>query len=198
MSIDLWLTFALSYAAFSAIPGPSVLMATGQTLAHGVRTGLRCVLGDLMGGIMMMSLGFAGLGAILALSDLAFAVVKWAGVAYLVVLGLRQLWRAGQDRATGPAKGFQSGLLVGVLNPKANGFFLAFTAQFIDPALPGLPQFLTLGLTAFGVAGLVLSAYVLLAGRIGARWRDAAARKRADQAGGAMMIGGGVWMALRG
>lgn len=197
MTTETWLIFALTYAGFCTIPGPSVLMAIGQTLAHGLRTGLRCVIGDLMGGVAMMSVGFIGLGTILAMSDTAFAVIKWLGVVYLVILGAQQLRRAGQPPGDTAPKGFRTGLLVGLLNPKANAFFLAFTAQFIDPDLPGLPQFLILGLTAFGIAGLVLSTYVLLAGRIGRRWRDARARKRADQMGGALMIGGGVWMALR-
>lgn len=198
MALELWLTFAVTYALFSAIPGPSVLMVTGQTLAHGPRTGLRCVFGDLVGGLMMMSMGFAGLGTILAMSDVAFAAVKWLGVAYLVVLGWRQLRNAGRPRTETQPNGFGSGLLTGILNPKANGFFLAFTAQFIDPTAPALVQFLTLGATALVVAGTVLSAYVLLASRLGRIWHGPNAGKRADQLGGTAMIGGGAVLALRG
>lgn len=196
--VDLWLTFALTYAAFSAIPGPSVMMAIGQTLTHGRRAGLRCVAGDLMGGAVMMSLGFVGLGSVLALSDTAFAVVKWAGVAYLIYLGGQKLRHAGRPGQPPQDRGFRTGLLVGLLNPKANAFFIAVTAQFIDPTLPALPQFWILGVTAMTMAGLVLALYVALAGWIGQKWNTPRARKRVDQMGGSVMIGGGVLVALRG
>ena len=197
VSAHLWLTFALTYAAFSAIPGPSVMMAIGQTLSHGKSAGLRCVAGDLMGGAAMMSLGFAGLGSVLALSQTGFDVVKWAGVAYLIYLGVQKLRLAGHE-APAPDRGFRSGLLVGLLNPTAKAFFIAVTAQFIDPALPAAPQFVILGGTAMTMAGLVLCLYVALAGWIGQKWATPRARRRVDQLGGSAMIGGGILVALRG
>ena len=197
MAFETWVWFAVIYAAFSAIPGPSVLAAVGQTLSAGVANGLRCVAGDLAGGLIMVSLGFAGLGAIIAASDTAFLVVKWIGTAYLIGLGVSQIWRAGRPRTSGQG-GFFSGFVIGIFNPKANAFFIAFTAQFIDPTLPGLPQFLILGATSMAMAGLVLCGYVALAGYMGRLLFTERARKRTDQAGGSVMIGSGVALALRG
>ncbi|UYV39107.1 LysE family translocator [Rhodobacteraceae bacterium D3-12] len=197
MAFETWLWFAIIYAAFSAIPGPSVLAVVGQTLAHGVANGLRCVVGDLAGGVIMVSLGFAGLGAILAASDAGFQAVKWVGTLYLVWLGLHQLWHAGRNKKETP-RGFVSGFVIGIVNPKANAFFIAFTAQFIDPALPGLPQFLILGATSMGMAGIVLCCYVAGAGYLRRLLFTAKARKRTDQLGGTVLVGSGVALGLRG
>lgn len=197
MTFETWIGFAVMYAAFSALPGPSVLAVVGQTLTHGVQNGLRCAAGDLAGALIMISLGFAGLGAILVASDIAFQIVKWIGAVYLVALGLHQIRRAGQI-GTRQHNGFSSGLVIGIVNPKTNVFFIAFSAQFIDPASPGLPQFLILGGTSLAIAGAVLCCYVVLAGYMGRVLFLGRVRKRTDQLGGSFLAGSGVALALRG
>lgn len=200
LDIQLWLAFALSFFLLSVIPGPSVVMVVSQAMLHGRRAGLICVLGDLAGGLVMMTLAFAGIGTVLAASSLAFQVMKWAGVIYLAWLGLTQIIaarRIGQVPADAPramAAG-RAGFLTGVLNPKAIGFYLAFLPQFISPQYAYLPQLISLGLTAMLVAGMVLTGYALLATRLRGGFRSARAQRSFGYAGGGFLLGGSVMMA---
>lgn len=200
MDLQIWVAFVIAYAALSAIPGPSVIMTVSQALAHGRAAAMICILGDLAGGIVMMAVAFAGIGAVLATSALAFQVLKWAGVLWLAWLGINQiraarkvtdpLLRSGSRLAAGRA-----GFLTGVLNPKAIGFYLAFLPQFIAPDHPHLPQLLILGATSTLVAGTVLALYALLASRLRGAFDTARARRNFGYAGGGFMLGGSAVMA---
>lgn len=200
MDPQLWLAFILAYALLAAIPGPSVMMTVSQALAKGRLAAMTCIAGDLLGGIVMMSLAFAGIGSVLASSALAFQVMKWLGVAYLAWLGISQIRAAHQPRqvagqAAPRLATMRAGFLVGVLNPKAIGFYLAFLPQFIRQDLPHLPQLLVLGVSATLVTGLVLTAYALLADRLRGAVYGARARRRFGYAGGSVMLGGSAIMA---
>ncbi|WP_317960613.1 LysE family translocator [Phaeobacter inhibens] len=88
---DSWITYVIAYAVISIVPGPSVLMIIGQALSRGKRAAIACIFGGLLGGIFVMTASYLGLGLILASSALAFAVMKWVGVAYMAYLGLSQI-----------------------------------------------------------------------------------------------------------
>lgn len=204
MTWETWLTFALAYLVLSIIPGPSVLMVAGQALSRGLGVALFCILGDLAGGVIIMTLSYAGLGLILAQSAEAYALVKWAGIAYMAWLGLTQLRAAyrleekdlvAATLARANRAGFRAGFVTGVLNPKAILFYVAFLAQFIDPSQESLPQFLILMATSSGIVFLVLGAYALLAAQARKAMTSLKARKRMGYAGGGCLLGGSAWMA---
>ena len=140
-----------------------------------------------------------GLGAVLAASATAFAVVKFAGAAYLVWLGVQKWRRAGSDDvAQGKALRsglFRQGLLVNLTNPKAIVFMAALTPQFIDPNRPQLPQFLIIALTMCVTDTIVMSGYALLASRLGTWLHDARARRAQDRFFGGLFIGAGALLA---
>lgn len=195
MDPALWLAFVLSYTVISLIPGPSVMMVLGQALSHGLRVALLCVLGDLAGGVVVMTASYLGVGAILATSATAFLALKWLGVGYMIWLGLAQLRKASHAAPPSATRGLRAGFLTGVLNPKAILFYMAFLTQFIDPAAPQLPQFLILLASASTVVALVLIGYALLAARLRAHLTTSRARRHADVAGGVSLLGGGALMA---
>ncbi len=118
---------------------------------------------------MHISAAAAGLSALLASSATAFAIVKYAGAAYLVYLGLRAVLERGSDEpATVPQAGanvYRQAVLVQLLNPKVAVFFLAFLPQFVDPGRPAATQIVALGLTlaAIGLAISVATALVAAA-----------------------------------
>ncbi len=171
MTLDLWLFYLVAAIGLTLTPGPNGLLC----LSHGVRFGLgRTVftaLGGIFGFVLLIGASLAGLGALLAASELAFSVVKWIGAAYLVYLGLR-LWRApppdpraaraGKAAAdAGAARLFLQGFLVATSNPKALIFFAAFLPQFMVPDASFWMQLLVLG----GTFALVEFVYeVALAG----------------------------------
>lgn len=205
MDFDLWLAFIAAYAVISLIPGPSVFMVTGQALGHGLRAAMFCILGDVLGGVILIALSLFGVGAILATSAALFLLVKWAGVVYLAYLGALQIWAARKlavpdmpgGGAPTPLQSLKTGFLVGVLNPKAILFYMAFLPQFMDPTGNAAVQFAILVPSATVVVALVLGGYALVAGRARQVFQGRAARRRFGYAGGGFLIGGSVFMALR-
>lgn len=165
--------FLVAAFALLIIPGPVVLYTVARSVHQGWRAGVLSALAAGLGNTAHVFAAVLGLSALLASSALAFSVVKYAGAAYLVYLGVRTLLST--DEAVGPvvvpmgrAQIFWQGLLVSVLNPKTALFFLAFLPQFITPeAGPIWSQTLLLGLL-FVVLGVCTdSAYALLAGAAG-------------------------------
>lgn len=203
MKFELWLTFAAAYTAVSLLPGPSVFMVTAQALRRGLKPALLCVVGDLLGGIVIMTLSLVGVGAILAASATLFQIFKWLGVLYMAYLGARMILEARRDPDTNipdlpAARGVASlkiGFLTGVLNPKAIVFYMAFLSQFMDPTGNQLLQFSILMVTSSVVVGVVLSGYALAAARARQVFQSRAARRRFGYAGGGFMIGSSVLMA---
>ncbi|WP_169952103.1 LysE family translocator [Microbispora sp. H11081] len=170
-----FLVFAATSAALVAVPGPNHLYIAARGVTQGRRAGVASALGVETGTLVHIAAAAAGLSYLLARSAGLFAAVKWAGVAYLVYLGVRALTRKGSDddepRPQPLRRVFLEGVVVNVLNPKTVLFFLAFLPQFVDPSgdVPG--QILLLGLV-IAVIGLAADlAYALTAGSLGGRLR---------------------------
>jgi threonine/homoserine/homoserine lactone efflux protein len=187
--------FAAASAVFLAIPGPAVLYIVTRSIVHGRRLGVLSALGVQAGGLLHVLGAAVGVSALIASSATAFAIVKYAGAAYLVVLGVRKLRAArsaGEPLALAPASGrrlFWQGAVVNALNPKTALFFLAFLPQFVRPeAGPAALQVLVLGALFLVLATLSDCAYALAAGAIGTRLRGA----RFERASGVVLVGLGA------
>ena len=195
MSLETWAAFAAAAIALLLIPGPTILLVIGQSLGAGRRRALPLVLGVALGDLTAITLSLAGLGALLAASSLLFTLLKWAGAAYLVWLGLR-LWRAPVEAGAAPPQGagrmLRDAYLVTALNPKSIAFFIAFMPQFLDPARPFLPQAALLAATFVGLAALNALAYALLATRLSGAVRRPALRRGLNRLGGGLLIGAGL------
>lgn len=202
-----WVTFVFAAALLIALPGPSVLFVIGRTLALGRRAGLLSVVGNASGMLVQTGLVALGVGAIVAQSIVVLTVIKFAGAAYLVFLGIQAIRHrhevsapveAGVPRSTLRLLG--EGFVVGVTNPKSIIFFVAILPQFIDPKAGGIPfQLAELGLTFVVLALLMDSTWVLTAGA--ARQWFARSPRRISQlgvVGGVAMIGLGGALAVSG
>ncbi len=199
--------FLLSSLVLAATPGPGVLYIVTRTLAQGRRAGLASVMGVAAGNLGNAVGASVGLAALFAVSSLAFTVVKFAGAAYLVWLGVKAL-RAAPAGATEPDAGtpgpqagriFRDGFLVALLNPKTALFFAAFLPQFMVAGASPLLQSVGFGVAFVLIAACTDTAYVLAAG--------AAAPALAELRGGvalgrwataAVFIGLGVFAAASG
>ena len=182
------LLFAASAVALVLIPGPNLVYIVTRSIEAGPRAGVASVLGVEAGALVHVTAAAVGLSALLASSDVAFEAVRWAGVAYLVYLGVRAL-RSSPDaeapRATGLRRTFLEGMFVNLLNPKVGVFFLAFLPQFVDPAQgAAATQVLILGAVFMVIATLLDLVYAFAAGVIGKRLR------------GSRRFAGGVYLAL--
>lgn len=197
MQFDIWLTFVVSAAVLTLIPGPSVLMVVGQALSHGRPTALRCIAGDLAGGVVVIALSLLGVGALLATSATLFQAVKWAGVAYLIFLGVEHIRAARKPLAAAavPPSGFWAGFWTGVLNPKGIMFYVAFLSQFTDPTASFATQFTIIVCTSAVVVGGILALYALLAVQARLLFQSDLARRRIGYAGGGTLISGGLLVA---
>jgi threonine/homoserine/homoserine lactone efflux protein len=167
--------FLLASLVLAVTPGPGVIYLVSRTLAGGRRAGLVSIGGVALGNFANAALASFGLAALLSVSARAFTVVKLAGAAYLLFLGIRELRRerdAFGERPRPPVAGkrvFRDGFLVALLNPKTALFFGAFLPQFVDPARSPLAQSLALGAAFVAIAVCTDTLYVLAADRLGPR-----------------------------
>jgi threonine/homoserine/homoserine lactone efflux protein len=199
--------FFVASLVLAVTPGPAVIYVVARTVAHGRRAGLASVAGVALGNLGNAIGAALGLAALFALSSLAFTLVKYAGAAYLVYLGVKALrgrsksagTHASPVEAPSPWMVFRDGFMVALLNPKTALFFAAFLPQFMDPALSPIAQTVWLGSTFVLIAATTDIAYVLIAG---AASRSIVAMKGARTLGryatAGVFIGLGVYTAASG
>lgn len=200
MELGTWLAFMAASAVVLAIPGPTILLVIGQSLGAGRRGTWPLVAGVAAGDALAMTLSLAGLGALLATSATAFTVLKFAGAAYLVWLGVK-LWRAPvQVAAEAPPRpawqAAREAFVVTALNPKSIAFFVAFVPQFITPAQPFLPQAAVLVPTFVAMAAANAALYAALAARLSGAVRRPAVRTWVNRVGAGALVGAGAATAL--
>ncbi|WP_431046953.1 LysE family translocator [Streptomyces sp. P1-3] len=204
----------LAFAAMSllviVIPGPSVLFVIGRALAHGRRTALATVLGNLIGSYLLVIAVAWGLGALVENSAAVFTGVKLAGAAYLVYLGVqafrhrKEMRAADMEAPAGERRGdlrtILDGILVGVTNPKGLVFFAAVLPQFVNHSAGHVPfQMMALGLVPVAIGMITDTLWGL--GAAAARSWFARSDRRLSMVGGAggfAMIGLGVTVAATG
>jgi threonine/homoserine/homoserine lactone efflux protein len=150
---DYWL-FVASGILLNLTPGQDTFFILGRSIANGVRIGIASVLGISVGSLIHTAMAAVGLSAVLATSASAFMVVKLAGAAYLVYLGVRMLTTRSSveglatEGGTSAWTAFRDGIVTNVLNPKVALFFLALMPQFIDrDSNTKIAAFIVLGLT---------------------------------------------------
>ena len=198
--------FAVAAFVLVVIPGPSVMYIMTRGISQGRQAALVSVLGIQSGSVVHITAVALGLSALLVSSATAFNVVKYAGAAYLLVLGVRTL--LGRDAAhaarTLPPDGlrriYAQGAVVNILNPKTALFFLALFPQFIDPNRGNvLLQTAALGLLFIVIGLLSDGTYAMASGTIGAWLRQRESFARAQRyLSGVVFIGLGVTAALAG
>jgi threonine/homoserine/homoserine lactone efflux protein len=198
MPIETWAAFAAASAVLLIIPGPTILLVVSYALGQGWRTALPMAVGVALGDFTAMTLSMLGIGALLAASATVFTVLKWAGAAYLVYLGIR-LFRAGgtldakpRTDATPPLRMMAHAWLVTALNPKSITFFVAFLPQFLDHNADFLTQMVIFEATFLVLAFANAFGYALVASRARRLVKNERAIRAFNRAGGTLLIGAGV------
>ena len=202
------LAFGVAALILIAIPGPSVVFVIGRALAYGRATSLATVVGNSVGLVLVMVLVALGLGAVVAESLLVFTVVKVAGAAYLVWLGVQAIRHRRAIHVDDPAgvgalpvqQAARQGFVVGVSNPKGFVIFAAVLPQFLDRDAGHLSvQMLQLGAIAVVIGLLSDSVWAVTASGLRSWFNSRPSRGRAlGTVGGMSMIGLGVGLALTG
>ncbi len=194
--------FLLLSAFLSTIPGPSVLQAVSRAITRGRRPAMWIVLGNALGGLVLLALVLAGLGAIVATSERLFLAVKVAGAFYLLWLGIQSIRSARSADAdafatppdAAPASAIRAvrqGFMIGVANPKSIVSLMAILPQFVDRG-HGHPtlQMLIIGLAGGIAQVLIETVWVCAAGTLRAWFQRRPSRVRYLKTGGGIaMIG---------
>jgi threonine/homoserine/homoserine lactone efflux protein len=200
-------TFGIAAAILIAIPGPSVVFVVGRALSYGRAVALASVVGNTLGLLTIVLLVVAGLGVLVAESIVVFTVLKLAGAAYLVYLGVqairhRQGFRAAEieDRTLPPLTAMRQGYVVGASNPKGYMMLAAVLPQFVDRGEGHVQlQMLMLGLLATTIGLLSDSVWAIIASQLRLWFNSSPKRGEAMGAvGGVSMIGLGVGLAVSG
>ena len=194
-----WIAFVAAAGALLIIPGPTILLVVSYALAQGRKSAWATVPGVAAGDFTGMALSLLGLGAVLAASAELFTVLKLAGAAYLVYLGIKVLRApvpqtieesAPQERSTWRITAHA--YAVTALNPKSIIFFIAFVPQFIDTARPFAPQVVILEATFVIMAGLNAALYGWLASKAREKLKNPRVQRAVNRTGGSALMGAGV------
>lgn len=201
MTIETWLAYSTLMLVVCITPGPAVILTSVQSAARGFGAGLSVIAGVQVGNMIYFLLSAFGVGAMIAASAMAFLVIKWAGAAYLLFLGVRALLARPAEARPGQARqlsrhAFVQGLANQLANPKSILFYAAILPQFIDTQGTKLVESLAI-LAATGVAieVPVLAAFAAAAarggtfvGHRGSRWRERLTGSALIAAAGAVIL----------
>ncbi|SOE46321.1 LysE family efflux protein [plant metagenome] len=204
MTLTTWLAFFAASWAISFSPGAGAISAMSCGLRYGFARGYWNTLGLILGIMAQVAIVGIGLGALLATSELAFAVVKWLGVAYLIYLGVKQ-FRANAAPVTDVQPGgpltasirelVLRGFLINISNPKGTVFLLAVVPQFINPANPVTPQYLIIAGTLAFTDLVAMAIYTVLAAKVLRLLRNPVHIRWMNRGFGAMFVAAGAFLA---
>ncbi len=189
--------FLLAGLILAITPGPAVLYLVARSVDQGRKAGVVSCLGVFTATLVHIAAAALGLSALMASSALLFSVVKYAGAAYLVFLGIQTLRRPVPEGDVVPVRAslgrvWRDGFLVNLLNPKTTLFFFAFLPQFVDPALGNQAgQVVALGLTFALLAFGTDLTWALVAGSVGQAVRKNRGFRMAQK-----YVTGGLYLAL--
>lgn len=203
MELATWLTFFVASWAISISPGAGAVAAMSAGLNHGFMRGYMMTIGLVLGILVQVAVVGLGLGALIAASSLAYSLVKWLGVAYLVFLGIRQ-WRAPavpmvSEAASGEAASARQlilrGLAINTANPKTTVFLLAVVPQFLDLGHALAPQYAVIGATIAFTDLVVMAGYTALAAKVLRLLKSAGQIKAMNRTFGSLFVAAGLLLA---
>lgn len=203
MTIETWWLYVATVLIFMSTPGPSHLLMLSVSMSNGFHRSLATAAGDLSANTIQILLAGLGLAAVVTASRYGFAVLKWAGVSYLVWIGIRQIISSFRNSDGSPGVPVATlrtlwlrGFITSAANPKAVVFFAALFPQFLNPLKPLGPQIAILGATYIFIDGCFLAAYGKGASWIGQRLRS---RHKAwvERASGASLVTAAILLGLR-
>lgn len=203
MSLSTWLAFFAASWAISFSPGPGAVSAMASGLKYGFRRGYWTTFGLILGILLQFCIVAVGLGAVLATSEVAFNVLKWAGAAYLVYLGWLQFRTDAAPVAveTAPPADFHirelvmRGCLVNLVNPKGTVFLMAVVPQFLNLGAPLPMQYVIIAATLAFTDLIAMGCYTSLASRMLRLLRSQRHVRWVNRSFGAMFILAGTVLA---
>lgn len=207
MNWQTWIAYAAVVLVVIITPGPAAALCMTHAAVNGSRHTLTTIAGLLLSSLTLISLSAVGLGAALAASGTLFTIVKFAGAAYLVFLGIR-IWRSppppelqaatalAQARRATKAELLRTGYLVGLSNPKDLLFFAALFPQFMTPEHDTASQLLLLAFTWLVIAGSIMFCYAIMGYRLSAALQRFGPRNLFNRLTGGALVAAGAFLAV--
>lgn len=198
-----YLLFFLAFASSAAVPGPEIAALLSRSLSHGMRSSLPLAVGIISGKLVMLTTAVLGLAVLLHVLGPAFVLLKWAGVGYLLWLGINKWRKAGQPLATTQASLGKPSLEIGLgmamtlSNPLALAFYMALLPNVIPLAGIGPGSYLLLCGIIITTMLLITLGYGLLAEASRAVFRSPRAKANIDRGSGSIMLGVALLLASR-
>ena len=202
MTIDSYLTFCAAALALAVVPGPTLTVIIANALRYGARAGLMNVAGTQAGVVIWLAVAVLGLNAMIEVMGVWFDLLRYAGAAYLIWLGIK-LFRSKGDLAVAVQRArprgsfFLQGFVVIMSNPKMLVLFGALIPPFLTRGGNAPQETLLLGVTFAVIAATSDTCYALAAGRAGG-WLSRSRIRVIEVVSGCFLTAGGAWMALKG
>ncbi|MDT7831902.1 LysE family translocator [Flavobacteriaceae bacterium S356] len=203
MSLELWLSFVGTVLIIGITPGPSVLLATANSMSYGSKKTVGTILGDLTANSLQIILSSLGLASLVISSGEVFGIIKWIGVGYLIYMGISKIISkpvAGDFQQKKKSRSFlklyQEGFFMSASNPKAIVFFAALFPLFINEQFAFVPQVVILGGTYLAIDGICLFIYVKFASKLKQYLEDTKKVHLQNKIIGSLLIFSGVMLSL--
>ena len=203
MELSVWLSFVGTVLLIAFTPGPSVLLATANSMKYGAKRTVGTILGDLSANLCQIALASVGLASFVISSGTIFQLIKWCGVAYLIYMGLSKIFgkveielSANKEQERSFTKLYGEGFLMSAANPKAIVFFAALFPLFLDPNAPFLLQVSILALTFLAIDGISLLIYARFAEQLKSYLENREKVHLQNKIVGALLIFSGIMLSL--
>jgi threonine/homoserine/homoserine lactone efflux protein len=203
MHLPVLAAFAAALAIAVALPGPGIFAVVSCALGRGLRAALAMIGGIILGDLIYFYLAVLGMAALARSLGEFFIVVKFAGAAYLIWLGIK-LWREKpaepatvEASAPGDGRNLAAGFLVTIGNPKSIAFYAGLLPTFIDLEKLSTGDSVAMGVIVILIVGLIPAAYAVAAASSRRFFRSPARLRVLNRAAGTMLIGSGVTVAVR-
>ncbi|MGO4872723.1 MAG: LysE family translocator [Roseiarcus sp.] len=201
MAISTLVAFAAAYFAFAASPGPDNMTIVARTLSNGAPSGIAQGVGTVTGVLIFLTLAAFGLSLLAAQMGVLMTILRYAGAAYLVWMGVK-LWMAEAvvpelqpvSGARGLAAVFATGVALNLGNPKMPLFYIALLPNVVGGSL-SFGQVGVLAAVIVAVEVVVIGGYVIVASRARKLLRSPRIARRVNRTAGGVMIGAGVVVA---
>ena len=200
---ELWIAFVGTVTVLALTPGPSVLLAASNTMNYGMNKCVGTILGDLSANLIQIILASVGLASIIMASAELFILLKWAGVCYLIFMGVKKIFSSVDPiyyKNELKSKSFRTlymeGFLVSASNPKAVIFFATLFPLFIDLNLNLIPQIVILAFTFLIIDGSSLLIYSRFASKFKSYLENSEKVHLQNRIVGGLLVFSGVMLSM--
>ena len=204
ITLPVLIAFVAATTLLAVTPGPNMSLIFANTLSGGLRHGMLTLAGALTGNSVLVAAAAIGMSSLMIFMSEWFDVIRLVGALYLLLLGVRQLWRyfsvvgSTAPPSVGSARGaYIQGMFVSLSNPKVLLFLGAFLPQFVDASRDPLPQLRTLAILFIVVLAIADGAYTLAIARARRTFAERKLRVLDGLAGGLLVAGGLMLLAVR-